>query len=61
MTLKFSTDYGKTWAKSFEVYAGESAYSDLVQIDGDHLGILYEEDQKRVVFVKVNPGAVPPD
>lgn len=42
MTIRLSEDDGKTWAKKYEVYAGPTAYSDLIQISGSEIGILYE-------------------
>ncbi len=42
MTIKKSTDHGQTWPQAYEVYAGPSAYSDLVMLSEETLGILYE-------------------
>lgn len=42
MTIKESSDNGISWNKSYQVYNGPSAYSDLVMIDAEHIGILYE-------------------
>lgn len=42
MTIKLSEDDGKSWDKSFQVYEGPSAYSDLVMPDQSHIAILYE-------------------
>ncbi len=42
MTIKMSTDNGDTWPKTFSVYTGNSGYSDLVMVDGNQVGILYE-------------------
>ena len=53
LTLRISFDEGKTWAKNIPVYKSQSesgrkydysAYSDLVKIDKNHVGILYEKD-----------------
>lgn len=59
LTLRISFDEGKTWTKSFLVEGKENlksnedftAYSDLVLIDKNQIGILYEkEDYKKIVF-----------
>lgn len=42
MTIKMSTDDGSTWQKSVRIHAGPSAYSDIVMIDDQNVGILYE-------------------
>jgi sialidase-1 len=42
MMIKMSTDGGETWAKSLTVYSGTAAYSDLVEIEANQIGILYE-------------------
>ena len=58
LTLKISNDLGKTWSKSIlidrkDVPKGKTwtAYSDLVLLDPQTLGILYErDDYKKIVF-----------
>ncbi len=42
MTIKKSTDDGKTWAQSYLVYSGPSAYSDLIKMSENEVGVLYE-------------------
>lgn len=42
MTVKLSEDNGKTWPHAYEVYAGPSAYSDLVNLPNGKVGLLYE-------------------
>ena len=42
MTVKLSKDNGKTWPHAYQVYAGPSAYSDLVNLPGGKVGLLYE-------------------
>lgn len=55
MTLKLSSDEGKTWS-SREIYPGSSAYSSLVELDGGRLGLLYEKDgYSRIVFQAITP------
>lgn len=61
LTIKISWDEGKTWTKSILVDKSDdpskpswTAYSDLVKLDDDHLGILYERnDYKEIVFKKI--------
>jgi sialidase-1 len=61
LTLRISLNEGKTWAitKAIAVapagYKGDySAYSDLVKLDENTVGILYEKDNyKEIVFVPV--------
>lgn len=50
MTLKFSMDSGRSWTKEKEIYSGGAAYSDLVQINADSMGIFYEKDFNQLVF-----------
>lgn len=42
MTLRASTDGGVTWRSVYTVNGLPAAYSDLVRIDADTLGLLYE-------------------
>ena len=42
MTIKMSTDDGGTWPKSYRVYSGPAAYSDIVMTSDTHIGIFYE-------------------
>lgn len=61
LTLRLSKDKGKTWyfnqvvAKAPEGYEGSySAYSDIVLIKKNRIGVLYEKDNyKEIVFVPV--------
>jgi len=63
LTLRLSKDQGKTWyfnkviAKSPEGYNGDAwaAYSDIVLVKKNRVGVLYEKDgYKDIVFVVVN-------
>ena len=62
LTLKISNDLGKTWPKSIlidrkDIQKGKTwtAYSDLVLLDPQALGILYErDDYKEIVFKWIN-------
>lgn len=42
MTIKMSVNDGVSWSKSYGVHAGPSAYSDLVMVADDQVGIFYE-------------------
>lgn len=61
LTLRLSKDQGKTWyynkvvAKAPEGYKGAyTAYSDLVLINKNTIGVLYEKDNyKSIVFVPI--------
>ncbi|WP_373515877.1 exo-alpha-sialidase [Persicitalea sp.] len=53
LTIRRSTDDGRSWSPGKVVYAGPAAYSDLViQKNGD-IGVLYEKDgYKRIVYAQ---------
>ncbi|MEV8290548.1 sialidase family protein [Streptomyces niveus] len=42
MTVRASADGGATWSAGHRLSDAKAAYSDLVQLDGEHVGILYE-------------------
>ena len=42
LTIHFSTDSGQTWDTLVTVYSGPSGYSDLVQLNDNEIGVLYE-------------------
>lgn len=46
MTVRGSVDGGATWPVSMSLYGGPSAYSDLVRIDDENVGCLYERGEK---------------
>jgi sialidase-1 len=49
MTIRLSHDEGKTWFLSRLVYAGSSAYSNLVAFPREEIGLLYERDNYRKI------------
>lgn len=61
LTLRISFDEGKTWSKHFSIDKGDpaikkdhTAYSDLVKISKDTIGVLYEKDDyRKTVFTVV--------
>ncbi|PSL45635.1 sialidase-1 [Chitinophaga niastensis] len=61
LTLRISYDEGKTWPKSYVVansgksVPGYAAYSDIVKVDKEKIGVLYEADSyKQIVFTIVD-------
>ncbi|WP_425400017.1 exo-alpha-sialidase [Aeoliella sp.] len=42
MTISVSYNESESWGKRTLIHAGPSAYSDLVKIDSDHFGVLWE-------------------
>ncbi|MEV0778010.1 sialidase family protein [Streptomyces sp. NPDC050428] len=42
MTVRASLDGGATWSTGHRLSDAKAAYSDLVQLDDEHVGILYE-------------------
>jgi sialidase-1 len=63
LTLRISFDEGKTWAKNWTIdnttdtkaMSNNSAYSDLVLMNKQHIGILYEKDNySKIIFTAVN-------
>ncbi len=57
MTLRLSTNSGRTWSAGKVLHAGPAAYSDLVMIDDATIGCLYEAGKKhpyeQIVFARV--------
>ena len=51
MTIRASFDDGATWPDSLEIETGSSAYSSLVALPANRIGLLYERnDYKEIVF-----------
>ena len=42
MTVKWSYDQGKTWSNSKLIYSGPAAYSNLIELSPEKLGLLFE-------------------
>ena len=57
LTLKISRDGGDTWNEGYAVYPGISGYSDILVLDSESLGVLYENgstgSSQRISFVSV--------
>jgi len=47
MTIRRSADNGATWNGSHVVYTGNSGYSDMVELEGGKVAILYEGGKNR--------------
>ena len=57
MTVRLSTDQGKTWPAARVLYAKSAAYSSLVALPGEQVGCLYERDgYKEIVFARFGLG-----
>lgn len=53
LTLRLSSDEGRTWPVSHLVYGGSSAYSALTSLAPDEIGLLFEMDKyHRICFVR---------
>ena len=58
MTVRASLDGGQTWSEGLRIYEGSSAYSDLVRVDDDTAGLLFERDlYGAITFVRFRPEA----
>ena len=44
MSVWYSLDEGVTWSEPHAIYAGSSAYSDMVRLTNGNIGLLYERD-----------------
>ena len=49
MTVRASLDGGRTWPHQKLIYAGSSAYSSLVVLDEERIGLLFERDRYRKI------------
>lgn len=47
MTVRLSRDEGRTWSASKTIHAGPSAYSNLIELKGGMMGLLYERGEAR--------------
>lgn len=47
LTIKKSTDNGKSWKGQYIVYGGNSGYSDMVELSDSQIAIFYEGGEKR--------------
>lgn len=57
LALMLSADEGKTWGRKTVIHAGPAAYSDLVKLDNDRVGVLFEAGRKlydEILFATVS-------
>lgn len=53
LTVRASSDQGKTWPRSRLICEGSSAYSSLAALPGGEIGLLYErDDYKHLTFAR---------
>ena len=52
ITVKLSTDEGKTWDVSRMIYKGSSAYSCLAVLPDKSIGLLYERDGSKITLAR---------
>lgn len=46
LTILASLDEGKTWGRKTVLHHGPAAYSDLIKLDGERIGVLYEAGKR---------------
>jgi sialidase-1 len=56
--VRQSFDGGKTWTQAYIVDPGPSAYSDIVALPSDHIGIIYEA-ANNIEFVSFGYNLIP--
>jgi sialidase-1 len=57
LTMLLSFDEGKTWGVKKLIHSGPAGYCDLVKLDGNKVGVLFEAGRKlydEIVFATVN-------
>lgn len=58
MTIRLSRDEGKSWTAAKTIHEGPSAYSNLVELKGNMIGLLYERGDKgpyeRITFARLS-------
>ncbi|MFC3196838.1 exo-alpha-sialidase [Parapedobacter deserti] len=47
LTIKLNDNEDKSWNKSYLVYNGPSAYSDMVKLEGDFIALVFEGGKRR--------------
>ena len=54
LVVMTSYDESTTWKTIYKIHNGSSAYSDMVKLDKDTLGVIYEtDDYKKIQFRRV--------
>ena len=58
LAVKCSSDAGRNWKSTAFLPGRKSAYSDLVKLDDEHIGVLYETGDEspyeKIVFARIN-------
>jgi len=55
LTLKISTNDGKSWSAEKTIYEGPAAYAAITRLENDDLGIVFEKDDyTRITFVQIS-------
>ncbi|MEP3208254.1 MAG: sialidase family protein [Maribacter sp.] len=55
LVIMFSCNESRSWQPLFKVHEGMSAYSDMVKLDQNTLGVIYETDEyKKIRFRRIN-------
>ncbi|HVT28732.1 MAG TPA: sialidase family protein [Lacipirellulaceae bacterium] len=59
LTIRLSFDEGKTWRDKTLIHSGPAGYSDLVKLDDEHVGVLFEAGRRlydEIDFASLRPG-----
>lgn len=60
LTLKVSFTEGRSWESELLLYNGSSAYSSVVVLPGNEIGVLFERDAyQKISFVRVSASEIP--
>lgn len=57
LTILASLDEAKTWKRKTVVHAGPAGYSDLVKLDDEHVGLLFEAGRRlydEILFARIS-------
>ncbi len=55
LSLKVSTDEGKTWSKNKVIYAGRTAYSSMTVLPNGSIGVVFEKDDyQEITFTSLS-------
>lgn len=54
LSLRISDDGGKTYIRTIGIFAGPSAYSDIVQLSGNVIGVLFENGDEEFLYRKIS-------
>lgn len=54
LSLRISKDNGKSWKYLRQIYSSRSAYSDLVQLDSNSIGVLFENGDGKETYRRIS-------